>query len=230
MRSPRSCPDGMEQAVTAPGKRQQEPPSWRSQLVAVVRRRPWLTAATATLVCGGGLVAADAVFLAGFGLTPWEVGHSAVELLLQAPLLLLLLVAGGTLGDISRVAQRAGWPTSAEAAGDLARVGLLLVALAVGLAWLVAPVQAAWARERVRDGQKVWMETIWPRPFQVAPASVAGVGGYVPPAAVTGDGARLLAASSDRYWLYVSATRETVGVPARRVVLIVEPRRVGGGG
>lgn len=214
--------------MTAPGQRQQEPPASRSRLVAVARRHPWLTAAAATLVCGCGLLAADAVYFAGFGLTPWQVGHSTVELLLQAPLLLLLLVAGGTLGNLDRVARRAAWPISAQTTADLARVGWVLLAIAIGLAWLVAPVQTAWARERVRDGQTVWMSPLWPRPFQVAPARVVGLPGYLPPAAVTGDGARLLAASSDRYWLYVPATGETITVPTRRVILEIATRRVRG--
>jgi uncharacterized membrane protein len=213
--------------VTAPQERQRDPGTWRSRVVAVGVRHPWLTAAAAALVCAAGLVAADAVFLAGFGLTPWQVGHSVVELLLQAPLLLLLVVAGGTLGNLDRVARRAAWPISAQATADLARVGWVLLAGAIGLAWLVAPMQAAWARGRVHAGQTVWMDTSWPRPFQVATVSVAGVGGYVPPVAVTGGGVRLLAVSPDRYWLYVTATSETIAVPAGQVILLLEPRRVG---
>jgi hypothetical protein len=203
---------------------------WRSWAAAVATRHPWLVAASVAAGCAVGLVAADAVFFAGFGLTPWQVGHSPLELLLQAPLLLLLTVVGGTLGNVGRVARRAGWLLSAQATADLARVGWGLLAIAIGLAWLVAPAQAAWARARVHDGQTVWMAPIWPRPFQVAPARVVGVQGYLPPAAVTGGGARLLAASSDRYWLYVPATQKTIGVPARRAVLLLKPRRVEGGG
>jgi hypothetical protein len=218
--------------VTAPGKRQQEPPAWRSRVVAIARRHPWQTAAVATLVCAGGLFTTDAVFLTGFGLTPWQVGHSPLELLLQAPLLLVVVVAGGTLGNADRVARRLGRPISADAAADLAGVGLILLAMAVGLAWLLAPAQAAWARERVRDGQTVWMHSAWPRSFQVVPARVAGLGGYVPPAAAAGNGARLLAVSPDRYWLYVPTTDETIAVPTSQVILMldisIEPRRLRG--
>jgi hypothetical protein len=214
--------------VTAARNRQVELPRWRSRLLAVARRHPWQTAAAGALVCAGGLLAADAVFLAGFGLTPWQVGHSAAEPLLEAPLVLLLVVAGGTLGNVERVARRAGWRISAEATSEATRAGWMLLAVAVGLAWLVAPAQAAWARARVHDGRAVWMDTSWPRPFHVTAARVAGVRGYVPPAAVTGDGVRLLAASPGRYWLYVTATGETIDVPSRWVVLELEPRHARG--
>lgn len=52
------------------------PRACRSRVVASATRHPWLAAAAATVACAGGLVAADAGFLGGFGFSPWEVGHT----------------------------------------------------------------------------------------------------------------------------------------------------------
>jgi hypothetical protein len=180
-------------------------------------RHPWLLAAAATVACALGLVHADAVFYDGFGLNPWQVGHTPWALLLQAPLLLLLLYIGGLLGAIDRIAARAGRSMAATTAAVWTRVGWVLLAVALGLTWLVAPAQATWARGRVQGGQTVWMTSEWPRPFQVPAARVAGIDGYPPPAAGTGKGPRLLASSAGRYWLYVPQTGQTVEVPARQV-------------